>query len=92
MRSVPIMNITEKLDLLFFKGGLPRREKLLEYWLTEAREIGDERGELSLCRGHGTSRRIRRARMGNGCGAPRGTELCRSLGLAESVSGVRRCF
>jgi len=47
-RSVPIMNITEKLDSFFSKEDYRGAKKLLEYWLTEAREIGDERGELSL--------------------------------------------
>ena len=58
-RSVPIMNITEKLDSFFSKEDYRGAKKLLEYWLTEAREIGDERGELSLLSEvMGLSRRI----------------------------------
>ena len=47
-RSVPIMNITEKLDSFFSKEDYRGAKKLLEYWLTEAREIGDERGDYEL--------------------------------------------
>ncbi len=46
--SVPVGRIIEKLDALLSGNDLPGAERLLEYWMGEARMLNDARGELSL--------------------------------------------
>ena len=90
-RSVPIMNITEKLDSFFSKEDYRGAKKLLEYWLTEAREIGDERGELSLCPRSWDCRAASESTNGEWmrCTAERSFA---AVSVSQRAYRVRRCF
>ena len=46
--SIPVSRVIEKLDALLSGNDLAGAERLLEYWMNEARLLGDARGELSL--------------------------------------------
>lgn len=46
--SVPVGRVIEKLDSLLSGNDLAGAERLLEYWMSEAKLLGDTRGELSL--------------------------------------------
>ena len=45
---VPIERIIEKLDSTFATNDLSGAEKLLNYWLEEAKKLDDKQGELSI--------------------------------------------
>ncbi len=46
--SVPMQRVTDKLDEYFAKRDMKGAERHLLYWLSEARMLGDTRGEMSL--------------------------------------------
>ena len=46
--TVPIRSVIEKIDALYAKNDLAQAEKVLSYWLSEAKELGDKRGELEI--------------------------------------------
>ncbi len=43
---INIVRVREKLDALEAAGDIPGAERLLEYWLAEARNVGDTVGEI----------------------------------------------
>ena len=45
---VPIRHVIDKLDRALTRGDTAEGMRLLDYWLREARALGDEDGELSL--------------------------------------------
>lgn len=47
-KVVPLARIFDKLDELFSRNDLPAVGRLLDYWESEARILGDERGLLEI--------------------------------------------
>ena len=47
-KVVPLARLFDKLDELFSRNDLPAVGRLLDYWESEARILGDERGLLEI--------------------------------------------
>ena len=85
---IPIRHVIDKLDRTLSRGDYGEGMRLLEYWLREARALGDEDGELSLeSEMMGLSRRVNDREKGLAA-ISRGLELLEKSGLADTVSGA----
>lgn len=85
---IPVKRIIEKLDGFFARDDMSAAGKLLEYWQTEAKELGDKNGELSVVNELiGYYRKTGEKEKGLAA-AERGLFLLDALGLSESVSGA----
>lgn len=86
--SVPVGRIIEKLDALFSENDLSGAERLLEYWISEARMLGDARGELSLVNEMlGLSRRLGNKEKGESA-VSRALALLAETEMDDTVSGA----
>ena len=45
---IPVMRVLKKLDEFFEKNDLAGAEKLMDYWIAEAKALGDVRGEFTI--------------------------------------------
>ena len=85
---IPIRHVIDKLDRTLARGDYDEGTRLLDYWLREARALGDEDGELSvLSEMMGLSRRTNDREKGLAAIA-RGLELLDRSGLSDTVSGA----
>lgn len=46
--SIPVERIIQRIDASFEKGDIHEALRVLEYWLGEARQLNDKKGELSV--------------------------------------------
>ena len=85
---VPIRHVIDKLDRALSRGDTVEGMRLIDYWLREARALGDEDGELSLeSEMMGLSRRTNEREKGLAA-IERGLELLAKSGLSDTVSGA----
>ena len=85
---IPIRHVIDKLDRTLARGDYDEGMRLLDYWLREARSLGDEDGELSvLSEIMGLSRRVNDREKGLAA-IQRGLELLEKSGLTDTVSGA----
>lgn len=85
---VPIRRILDKLDEHLGRSDYAAAERHLDYWMAEARQNGDLRGELSLKNERmGLFRKLSRQEEAIAC-AEAALALCDRTGLAESVTGA----
>ena len=85
---IPIRHVIDKLDRALTRGDTAEGMRLLDYWLREARALGDEDGELSVTSEMmGLSRRVNDREKGLAAVA-RGLELLEKSGLSDTVSGA----
>ncbi len=86
--AVPISRILEKTDEALSREDYAEADRLLRYWLGEARDCGDERGELALLSEQmGLNRKLGRETEAVSC-AEQALALTERLGLSDSVSGA----
>ena len=86
--SIPIRNVIEKLDGYLNREDYVGADRLLKYWLEEARSLKDRKGELSiLSEIMGFSRRIKDA-DGGLAAVWRGFELVEELPLDDKTAGT----
>ena len=86
--TVPIRHVTDKLDSVLARNDMAEGERLLEYWLGEARALRDKRGELAvLSEMMGLYRKTSNKEKGLKS-VYDGLELVRSLKLDSTVSGA----
>lgn len=85
---IPIRHVIDRLDRTLARGDYAEGMRLLDYWLGEARALGDEDGELSVeSERMGLSRRANDRERGLSAVA-RGLELLEKNGLVDTVSGA----
>lgn len=85
--TIPVRSVLAKLDAAFAKNDLQEATRLLEYWENEGRELGDERGLVTIYSEQmGLYRKTSDEEKGLRS-VEKGMELLRKLGLEESVSG-----
>lgn len=85
---VPVDRIIAKLDAFFEKNDLEGAKKHLLYWRSEAKELGDKEGELSLVSEQiGLYRKTEEERDALEA-VHRGIELVDSLTLSDTKSGA----
>ena len=88
MSRVPVARVIEKLDAYFSTNDLAGAERLLDYWLSEARANGDLSGELSIVNEMlGLTRRINKAEKGFGA-IERALELIALTKTERSISAA----
>lgn len=85
---IPIRHVIDKLDRALARGDYGEGIRLLDYWIGEARALGDFDGELSVeSEMMGLSRRTNDRERGLAAVA-RGLELLDRSGLADTASGA----
>ena len=85
---IPIRHVIDKLDRTLARGDYDEGIRLLDYWIGEARALGDFDGELSVqSEMMGLSRRTNDRERGL-ASVLRGLELLDRNGLADTVSGA----
>ena len=86
--SISVPRVIEKLDALFSTNDLAGAERLLEYWISEARLLGDARGELSLVNEMlGLSRRLNNKDKAEAA-ISRARLLLRETEMEDTLSGA----
>ena len=86
--TIPIRSIIEKIDSLFARNDLAQVEKILSYWLSEAKSLGDKRGELEIRSEQiGLYRKLNNAEKGIES-VEEGMRLLSELELNDTVSGA----
>ncbi len=86
--KIPIRQIIEKLDTYLNKEDYSGADRLLKYWLEEARTLGDYQGELSLLNEiMGFSRRMNDSTAGLSA-VRRGFQLIEELGVESKTAGT----
>ena len=86
--TVPIRSIIDKIDSLYAKNDLAQAEKVLAYWLSEAKTLGDKRGELEIRSEQiGLYRKLNNAEKGLES-VEEGMRLLAELELKGTVSGA----
>lgn len=85
---IPVMRIIEKVNAFFDKNDYIEAGKLLEYWESEARALGDESGELSMeSELIGFYRKTNKKEKAE-TAEKRAVELIKCLGLENTVSAA----
>ena len=85
---IPVDRVIAKLDGFFEKNDLQGAEKHLSYWLTEAKELGDAMGELTLVSEQiGLYRKTEEEEKALAA-VDRGLELVVLLGQEETTAGA----
>ena len=85
---IPIRHVIDKLDRTLARGDYAEGMRLLDYWIREARSLGDEDGELSVTSELlGLSRRVNDREKGLAA-IGRALELLDKSGLSDTVSGA----
>ena len=85
---IPIRHVIDRLDRALARGDYAEGMRLIDYWIKEARALGDENGELSIeSERMGLSRRVNDREKGLSAVA-RGLELLDKSGLADTPSGA----
>lgn len=85
---IPIRHVIDKLDRTLARGDYGEGIRLLDYWIGEARALGDLDGELSVeSEMMGLSRRVNDRERGLAA-VSRGLELLDRVGLSDTVSGA----
>ncbi len=86
--TIPIRSIMEKVDSFFAKNDPLQAERVLDYWLNEARELGDKRGELEIrSEQMGLYRKLNKKKEGIES-VEDGLKLLDELNLTDTVSGA----
>lgn len=87
-KKIPIARVIEKLDEHFKTNDLSGAVRLLDYWIAEARAIGDLSGELSVVNEQlGLFRKTNDAERADAA-VKRAIELIEITDIAETVSGA----
>jgi len=85
---IPIRHVIDKLDRALARGDYAEGMRLLDYWTSEARALGDEDGELSVTSEMlGLSRRVNDREKGLAA-IDRALALIDKSGLSDTVSGA----
>ena len=85
---IPIRHVIDKLDRALSRGDYAEGMRLLDYWTSEARALGDEDGELSVTSEMlGLSRRVNDREKGLAA-IDRALALIDKSGLSDTVSGA----
>ncbi len=86
--TIPIRSVIDKLNGVFAKNDLEQAEKILEYWLGEAKVLRDKRGELEIrSEQMGLFRKTNNRDKGLES-VEEGIRLVRLLRLDDTVSGA----
>lgn len=86
--SIPIRSIIAKLDSVFAKNDLAQAASILSYWLKEAKELKDKRGELEIRSEQiGLYRKLGDKEKGIES-VEEGLRLLKELSLSDTVSGA----
>lgn len=86
--TIPVRQMTEKLDSFLNRNDMIGAERLLDFWLSEARALKDKRGELSvLSEQMGLYRKLGKKEEGVSS-VEDGLRLIDELSLWDTVSGA----